>query len=632
MIDAIHDVEINGVKYLLAEGAEGQHYDLSGEPLRPPNAVMVQGEGRQDKFQARADMLLWNITDWSGGEGQITFDPQDHNRHALLHKVDPFEEPGKLLPGRHVEVTQDSTGAADFAEEVILVNFGGTLYGISRETVNTYAIWDSTNEKWGATATFTGTPLTGLPQMDGVVADEDYIYIKETGARKVWRWDGTASAPEELSNTLITTAACELLEMEDYIYVIRQQASEVYEIPKTGTLPTTPVKIWSGIPYRHTAQTDPADSGHVTRGPNRGYFVSGDKAGSYVVEITPTSAAGPGYGREIAALPGFFASSIWWHDGTLFLGGNDQYALQWSRERVLLYLTLEGTYGTLGRVRPPAEELYYAHFLGSIQAHLLNSYFVTRGTEGDTRLWVLDSVSGGFACVGESSYDTNVHCLVAQGRDVFVSLPSDDLVLRWTRDGYATDGYAVTPWHDMGLSDEKILSSVVLSVEAMPADWEVIVSYAVNGSTSFTTAGTYSTTSGTGTKYTISTDTTTKKFRTLRIKIAFNYTGSDDPPTTAPKVHGVEVRAQVVQPVPVWNLLLDLSDDHSNAAQSHSGARKFVNIKAAGDAKDVIAFKDGYPDRRPGQYTEYDVVVDAYRLILDKPGEGVAAVSLREVV
>ena len=38
------DFEINGVKYNAAEDAEGDHYTLVGEPLRPPNAVTVQGE------------------------------------------------------------------------------------------------------------------------------------------------------------------------------------------------------------------------------------------------------------------------------------------------------------------------------------------------------------------------------------------------------------------------------------------------------------------------------------------------------------------------------------------------------------------------------------------------------------
>jgi hypothetical protein len=51
-----YDVEINGVGYNLAEDAEGDHYALTGEPLRPPNAVTVQGEQR-NRFQVRPDVL-----------------------------------------------------------------------------------------------------------------------------------------------------------------------------------------------------------------------------------------------------------------------------------------------------------------------------------------------------------------------------------------------------------------------------------------------------------------------------------------------------------------------------------------------------------------------------------------------
>jgi len=66
MIDSENHISLDGVKYRLDEAAEGEHYIRAGEPLRPPNAQVVQGETGQ-KFQMRPDTLLWSITDWSGG-------------------------------------------------------------------------------------------------------------------------------------------------------------------------------------------------------------------------------------------------------------------------------------------------------------------------------------------------------------------------------------------------------------------------------------------------------------------------------------------------------------------------------------------------------------------------------------
>src|SRR5690606_39665634 len=102
MIDRQYHIELNGVGYRLAEDAEGQHYIRTYEPLRPPNAGVVQGE-QSAKFQVRPDTLLWSLTDWSGGAGQFLFDLENPNRHRELHAVRAFERPGVLQPGFYVE-------------------------------------------------------------------------------------------------------------------------------------------------------------------------------------------------------------------------------------------------------------------------------------------------------------------------------------------------------------------------------------------------------------------------------------------------------------------------------------------------------------------------------------------------
>ena len=91
MIDSVFHVELDGVAYKLAQGAEGAHHNLSGEPLRPPNAVTVQGENSQE-FQARPDLLLWNWTDWSEGEGRRKLPFTALGRSGHRNTARDFEE------------------------------------------------------------------------------------------------------------------------------------------------------------------------------------------------------------------------------------------------------------------------------------------------------------------------------------------------------------------------------------------------------------------------------------------------------------------------------------------------------------------------------------------------------------
>ncbi|MCI0526003.1 MAG: hypothetical protein L0Y56_00925, partial [Nitrospira sp.] len=196
-------------------------------------------------------------------------------------------------------------------------------------------------------------------------------------------------------------------------------------------------------------------------------------------------------------------------------------------------------------------------------------------------------------------------------------------------DKYTKSSFAISPWHDFDLADEKLFTSLTLSCEALPADWTVYVDYAKNGSTSWTNVITYTTDGGTGTRTNVSTDSSTIEFQTLSIRIRMVYDGAGIP-TTYPVVLGIDVRAMVVQHVKTWTLLMSLSDDKSGN-QGHSGARKTTNIKTAGALGMVLDFKDGYVSHVPGVYTQHDVVIDSYSIVGSTPGEGVVQVVLKEI-
>lgn len=305
----------------------------------------------------------------------------------------------------------------------------------------------------------------------------------------------------------------------------------------------------------------------------------------------------------------------------------------------IMYVVPGGSYGTLGAIRVDKA----IGQVGGTQAgaQMLEHHFVTDHVDTaigltDSSIFEVDAITGGYAEIARdtegSAKALDLYSVATFNGQIFASTEESAATRRVIRaypEGYAKYAEAVSPWHDFDLADEKILSSLVLSCEALPADWTVAVDYAIDGSTSWTGGISYTTDNGKGTKTAISTDAATVRFRTLSIKIAFAWTGSGIP-ASGPVVLGVDVLAMVAKPTNVWRLILDLSDSHSGK-EGASGATKLANIKAAAATEGVVDFKDGYEDRKPNAFTSHDVVVDSHLISLSKPGEGVAMVVLKEL-
>ena len=90
MIDSYFHIRLNGVKYRIAEDAEGSGYDKRLSPLLIQSGQAVQGETGKSKL--RPDILSWSITDWSGGEGLLKFNAEEANRYWFSHNMDVLKE------------------------------------------------------------------------------------------------------------------------------------------------------------------------------------------------------------------------------------------------------------------------------------------------------------------------------------------------------------------------------------------------------------------------------------------------------------------------------------------------------------------------------------------------------------
>ena len=622
MIDSTFHVTLNGIKYKLGGSEQGDHYIQSAETLRPPNAVVVQGEGSNQKFQVRPDVLLWHWTDWSGGEGANKYDFRATSRANQLTGVSVFDKPGNLKPGWYIEDTQLHTAGGDLAKSVVLVNALSGLAAVDMNAVDAWT-WNPTTNVWDD-ATISG-PSAGA---EGQAAGDDvFMYFVEDNTRKLWKWP-TSGAATEIDDAGSHTDTQYVAELGANCYVYSPADGELLEVPKSGSAST--VLESSGI------VGDTPSGGCILEMNGKIYFMVAGTRRTRLHETIPSTAAGAGFVSVLATLEGFRGESMWSHQGTLYIAGT-QNSIN-SLHRAVMYVTPGGDWGSIGSVRDGDGLLNMTGQVGN--SRLLSHYFMTqqRGASatGQT-LWEIDSVTGGIAAIAYNE-DGNAKILQPSQVQVFddqiffsgIKAAATKRIGRAYSTGFHQTAEAISPWHDFDLADEKILSSLVVSFSSLPADWTVNVDYATNGSVSWTTVITDAVDGSVGGRTAVSTDSATVKFRRVRLRIRITYTGSGVP-SSAPEVYGVEARAQVAKPQDNWVLLLDLNDDHGSAQSSKAGAAKIANIKTATTAEKVVAFIDGYEDRQAGKSTEYDVVIDSFRMILDRPGEGYVQVRLHGV-
>ena len=622
MIDSRSHVTLGTDNWKLAHSEEGDHYMKSAETLRPANAVVVQGVGSNQKFQLRPDVLAWHWTDWSGGEGQNKVDFRAPDRSRELNGVAAFQKPGNIRPGYYTEDTQLHSAGGDLGKSVVLVKAISGLYALDMNALDAW-VWNSGNSVWDD-LTITGATNGAEGQASG---DESNVYYIEDNTRKLWKMSNTGTG------TLIDDAGSHTdkqytAELGAFVYVYSPQDGELIEVPKDGS--ASVVLASSGI-----AGGTPT-GGAIVELNGKIYFMATDTERTRIHEVVPSSAAGDGFVSVLSTMEGFQGEALWAHGGTLyFIGNNNEFSAAY--ERAIMYVTPGGDWGSLGAVREGSNMGVVVGQSGG--SRLLDHFIVSqaRDINGATNntLWQIDAVSGGFGAL--SMHDDGDAKLLGPGsmqvfqNDVFWSMRKGEATKRIARaykGGYQKLSSAVSPWSDNDLADEKILSSVVLSMASLPADWTVFVDYATNGSSSYTTLITDALDGSTGGRTVASTSSSTINYRRIRFRLRMEY-GGGGIPATFPEVYGVESRAQIAKPLNAWVLLLDLNDDKSGGANSEDGASKVAKLEALVANEAVIAFVDGYQNRQAGQNaSSVNVVIDQTRMILERPGEGYVQVRL----
>ena len=341
-------VKIDGTWYKLAEDAEGVHYSLSSEPLRPPNSTVVQGD-TSDTFQLRPDQLLWTWTDWSSGEGQLKWNPAEPGRSYLLQGVDPFTRPGELTLGYKESFAQAAAGGDwAFTTGVSMTAALGTVWAVSVGTNAAYA-WDADDEHFDAVTTPSIT-ANGVA-WDAICGDSNYLFfVCNSPNDSLVRYDGTTWTFH--NDQYDTTGEFGAAIKGDYVYLWSPNLGELYELSASTANTATPE-----TPLYEFPAGDNRPAGDViTAGDKKLYAFTVHGNDTIIHQITPTTASGTGYGRELSTLEGMIAEAIWFQAGLLYIlvrdtVGDFQDADNLKIKRFVIYLDIEGSYGTLGGVR-----------------------------------------------------------------------------------------------------------------------------------------------------------------------------------------------------------------------------------------------------------------------------------------
>ena len=626
MIDGYFHVKLGSYKYRLATNSDDQHYSARLVPLNISNAQVVQSS--DPKYDLRPDTAVWEMTDWSGGEGTKKFDNETGNQYDLSYNIDALHTPGSIRLSNAVE-------AAGINRTGTLVKASDKLFHFSSsdDTIGTYS-GNLANTTWDEqdAGTISDSDYFGV-RGDG---DGKYIYMPIGSLNDIYRYEPHATYTNDMADTDKWVDADSqavfdrpLVKIGNKIFIVHLDGAKisVVEYSTTATPTVSPTEIF--VAYEGNLDAG-SNQGIVCRGDNELFVCVRTKAGeSILYRITPASALGEAFGTEVGRFPGFSVDCIWYASGVLLLAGTS--TTTGVDKRTIYYV--KGTeLGSFGLIRQDAT-FTDAKLITSTDASRMDRTFFLAPTGSASNYWTLftiDLLTGAIFGGPEFSAVRNPNSVVDFLGRTFVSENKGSTSTQTYRTAgtYSTSGELITAIHDFDIGEEKTLMSIRLSTEPLPANTAVQVYYQDDQDGTWTSAGTYDTDSGTGTTFKISTDSSSVKFKNLQLKIKL--TTSDA--TATPVVRSVQVRCTPTEYVREWDMLLDISDEDAQAqGRAFTGSQLIDYIKAEATNENIIQFDNGYETPSAGSYDEHDVMIREYNINLTSAGQGVANIKVREV-
>ncbi|MCI0543845.1 MAG: hypothetical protein L0Z49_05285, partial [Actinobacteria bacterium] len=257
-------------------------------------------------------------------------------------------------------------------------------------------------------------------------------------------------------------------------------------------------------------------------------------------------------------------------------------------------------------------------FLGYLRFHETNSqpvaYITAYGHDvyflQGRRLWRYNLGAGGITLENEidAMDETQVRALARMDKKFWVAVETQGTFV--ADDSYSTTtAYLTSPLWDFDVPDlDKTLLSFDVVTRPLPSNTVVSMEYSLDEG-AWTSAGTITTAGTVKTRMSISSSSSTVKFRDLQWRIGLTSTDGQ----STPRVLSVTARIYVLDYEDSFDMTLLMEDDTSGdrlVREQLSAKKKLERLWTLKTTKELFTFTDHFSSSKPGEGDSYTVVLE----------------------
>lgn len=550
-------------------------YQRRLSPVAPSEGFIA---GDQFQLNAVPDTQIWNISEWSGGEGNDRYVEDERDVYYRSSGVRPKPTGEGLILGALGELTKDSGGSIPFAD--------GGMFGHGSPTGSPVLLsgfsdfvhaWDPATVRWidnYATGAGAGEQLTSMANVGA------YMYSGHRFGRKIWRWNSSGSAIQ-YGNVTPFLQPPVVAGFRSVLYAL--EGDNLYEV-STAVTETRSLKVDTGATTSYPDDQESWDRLTVSdKGP---FWVQRLNSGEcFLWEYNAGSATGGiigqtyhvhAYPYDVAFVAGAYV--VAYRAATTHSGVGDAFlhVQRGDTRSVVPFRSLTGS--------TASKPIVIAGVIGSD----LVVYF-------DGAVWAYNLDSGGVYMLGARTATGEVLAAAVSGGDVFLSGGTgggySKVVERVSLDRYMASGTIESGRFDVrypGLP--KLLTEVTVTTEPLPASTSVQVAVASDGGSYVALAGTHDVDGATSYTFVGSTASASIIGREFEIKLTLGGTS-----TATPTVLSVSAVVTGAAHLEEWVMELDVSDVDSPASQA--GWDVVDQLRSLAASQQVVTFENPWEQR-----------------------------------
>lgn len=654
-------VRIGSYDYMLDEGTP-EHYIHTFEF---PIAEEVEIQGEPGSKTVRRRRLFWSMTDWTGGEGMRTWDPDAANAYSYS-QVANTRIVGQFTgrPKRASTTVNASTDDGD--QRPSFAVGGGALWIAGGEKV-------FKTEDYGGSWSAQGTNrIDASDKVTAVCGDDVGIYYASGNGsnREISRYASADSAATALLTREAGKRFIGLGVLNGRLYSWTGAKLFEYDIETAGalTVDDTYRKVYDSGVDLSDGQYGGSGSNHwwgeLRVGQNSVFVFLGSEGHTTVYEYKK------GRGYPLWNLPaGFTGKSLLVQNGVLYCAGT---------------FSGDGTtngYGGLYALKlKNREEIFVGYFRKHLNdanrqmQEMANGHgyqiLISAAIRGE--IWIYDAEADGismldsyqtYAPVGAASsaaYDSN-----AKIGDM-VTFGNYRFVVHYTPNTGGGDEYYIEKYQDDEEANRETVgtkSDIVYSAAhtyGFPMDAKNLIGFHISYKTEDSTTsglvagqtidvayrldnGSWVDSAQQITSATTPTDVKGRKFipiatsssqvKFFRLEVRLTIGSSNG--VKDPIVYGVVAEAELLPRNETWQLTLRVKDEPDSNARPITrrwlGSQIRDYLEDLVQNKSVVTFLDGYRYKQNKSYTTHSVTVEDWKDVIDRKGEGSIQVQLRSV-